>query len=176
MGCTHLGPGALLYFGLYSRPKSKGGLFLKQRPEVGTQRALCFGVEAFKGLFSLKILLQEREAPSQTFPKREFQVALKEDFVWFLSHPDSARWGLGHSSLGVGGGSSLTGRFLSTRSSLRASGHSQAPSLLPGDAGAHPSQEGKATVRPSSAAFPLLATPSFLNSLFTLDLGYLTPS
>lgn len=50
-----------------SRPKSKGGFFLKQRPEIGTQRALCFGVEAFKDLFSLNILLQEREARNQTF-------------------------------------------------------------------------------------------------------------
>lgn len=63
------------------RPKSKGGLFLKQRPEVGTQRALCFGVEAFKDLFSLNILLQEREAKNQTLLRHKFQVTLKAQFV-----------------------------------------------------------------------------------------------
>ena len=90
---------------IQSRPKSKGGLFLKRRPEVGTQRALSFGVEAFKDLFCLNTLLQEREAPNQTFLKHEFQVALKEQFVWFPSHPVSAQWGLGHWALGLGGGS-----------------------------------------------------------------------
>lgn len=90
---------------IQSRPKSKGGLFLKPRPDIGTQRALCFGAEAFKDLFSLNILLQEREAPNQTFLKLEFQVALKEQFVWFPSHPVSAQWGLGHLSLGFDGGS-----------------------------------------------------------------------
>lgn len=62
------------------RPKSKGGLFLMQRPEVGTQRALCFGAEAFKDLFSLNILLQEREAKNQTLLRHKFHVALKEQF------------------------------------------------------------------------------------------------
>lgn len=79
-------------------------MFLKRRPG-GTQSALSFGVEAFKGLFCLNILLQEREAPNQTFLKHEFQVALKEQFVWFPSHPVPAQWGLGHWALGFGGGS-----------------------------------------------------------------------
>lgn len=117
-----------------SRQKSKGGLFLKQRPEVGTQRALCFGVEALKDVFSLNILLQEREAENQTFLKHEFQVALKEEFVWFPSHPVSALWGLGTCPWGLVEAphpSRLThpaspGGFVRARSSLRVSGHSWA--------------------------------------------------
>lgn len=88
-----------------SRPKSKGGLFLKRRPEVDTQRALCFRVEALKDLFSLNILLQEREAKNQTFLKHEFQVALKEQFVWFPSHPISAQRGPRRLPLRCGEGS-----------------------------------------------------------------------
>lgn len=74
---------------------------MKQRPDVGTQRALCFAVEAFKDLFSFKILLQEREAPDQTFLKHGFKGAICS----FPSHPVSAHWGLGQLSLGFRGGS-----------------------------------------------------------------------
>lgn len=118
-----------------SRPKSKAGLFLKWRPEVDTQRALCFGVEALKDLFSLNILLQERETQNQTFLKHEFQVALKEQFVWFPSHPVSAQWGPRRLPLRYGREgphpSRLThlacrGGFLRARPSLRVSGHSPA--------------------------------------------------
>lgn len=55
--------------------------------------------------------------------------------------------------------------LLSTSSSQRASGHSQAPRVLPG--GRRTAVSGReGAARLSAAAFPLLATHSFLSSLY----------
>lgn len=156
---------------IQSRPKSKGGLFLKRRPG-GTQSALSFGVEAFKGLFCLNILLQEREAPNQTFLKHEFQVALKEQFVWFPSHPVPAQWGLGHWALGFGGGS--TPFRLTVQTHQEVSQHQLQPEGLWSQPGPQRAPRGQRTpiseregAGLSSAAFPLRATHSFLSSLYS---------
>lgn len=129
-----------------SRPKSKGGLFLKQRPEGATQKALCFGVAALKGLLSLNILLQER-SPNPDIPETRVPGGFKGAICLVSVPPRFCPVSLRHLSLGSEEGPhppSLTGGFLSTRASPRVSGHGRAP--VPGEGLSTSSQGGRPLV------------------------------
>lgn len=84
----------------HSPDQSKGGLFLEQRPEGGTQKALCFGVAALKGLLSLNILLQER-SPNPDIPEARIPGGFKGAICLVSVPPCFCPVGLRHLSLGL---------------------------------------------------------------------------